>query len=156
MMVSGFWMHQNGLTQWESWMNYIEKQILLSREQRYIMIKGNAWFGFYFSLCRSKMPMAAFLQHLPDPQTLKGPVSHLVCIQIRLSFDRRFSLLYKFACCLRFNRWMGTWLDGDLTGQLNIQDWMMTTGSVCVNVGGGRHRAYFGRKAMRVEFNLKW
>ena len=35
------------------------------------------------------------------------------------------------------NRWVGTWLDGDLTGQLNIQGGMMAAGKVCVQWGGG-------------------
>lgn len=45
-----------------------------------------------------------------------------------------------FACCLRFNRWVGTWQDEDLTEQLNIQGGMMTAGRECVQcaVGNGQ------------------
>lgn len=55
-----------------------------------------------------------------------GPGHHrdqgaAVCMQISSSFDRTSPLWSIFACCLRFNRLVGTWLDWDLTDQLNIQ-----------------------------------
>lgn len=57
-----------------------------------------------------------------------------------------------------FNRWVGTWLDGDLTEQLNIHGRMMAAGSkclcacVCVRC---RHRGLTGSRAMEIEQDLE-
>lgn len=93
---------------------------------------GQGFISCYFCHATSCTYTCCSMPRGPlDPQ---GLLEAPVCMQISFShWTEHFLPRLTFACCLRFNRWLGTWLDGGLTGRLNIQGGLMPAGSMYEN-----------------------